>query len=75
MARYRLDICAIFDTEKSVSQQCKEAEALVVHGCPHNFNLCCPAECSMSDCWSCWFKALEEGVLHGCKSVHVRRLD
>lgn len=75
MARYRLDICAIFDTEKSVSQQRKEAEALVVHGCPNNFNLCCHSKCSITDCWSCWFKALEEGVSHGCKSVHVRRLD
>ena len=75
MARYRLDVCAIFDTEKPSEKQSAEALGLVSNSCPHDFNIRESGYCSMYDCWSCWYKALEEGVINGCKSVHVERLD
>lgn len=75
MARYRLDICAIFDTEKQPEQQREEARSFVHTTCPQTFNLRQKECCRMDNCWSCWYKALEEGVINGCKSVQVRRLD
>ena len=76
MARYKLDICAVFDTEKSPEIQMEEARALVHTTCPKTFNLREHGYCSnYYECWSCWYKALEEGVKNGVESVHVERLD
>lgn len=75
MARYRLDVCAIFDTEIPSERQSDEVRGFVISNCPQNFNLRNNERCGMTDCFSCWYKALEEGVINGCKSVHIERLD
>ena len=55
MARYKLDICAVFDTEKSPEIQMEEARALVHTTCPKTFNLRQPGYCcNYYECWSCW---------------------
>ncbi len=73
MARYRVNIDFDFDTDKSVQNY---TTLHLINGCcPQNFDLVCSAECSMSDCLSCWFDAVERGVISGSKFVHVERLD
>lgn len=46
---------------------------LLQGGCPDAFGLMAPDECI--SCVRCWTYAMEQGVKHGYKSVHVRRLD
>lgn len=73
MARYRVNIACEFDDEKSIQDN---ITLHLINGCcPQDFDLVCSAGCSMSDCVSCWFDAVERGVISGSKSVHVKRLD
>ena len=75
MAQFGFDICVVFDTEKPPEKQSEVARALVNTTCPLTFNLLQEGCCTSYECWSCWYKALEQGVKNGCKSVHVKRLD
>ena len=73
MARYRVNIVCDFDTDKPF--QDSTTIDLINGCCPQDFDLVCAKGCSMSDCVSCWFDAVERGVISGTKSVHVERLD
>lgn len=73
MARYEMNIVCVFDTNKPVNKQKDGTKEIIDGCCPSEFGLC--SEDCMIDCGSCWFKALEQGVKHGCEFVHVRRLD
>ncbi len=73
MARYRVNIICDFDTDKSV--QDFTTNRLINGCCPQDFDFINTEGCAMSNCVSCWFEAIERGVISGCKSVHVERLD
>lgn len=73
MSRYRMNIVCDFDTDKPV--QDFTTKNLINGCCPQDFDLFCAEYCARADCVSCWFDAVERGVISGSKSVHVERLD
>ena len=69
MAKFELTI--IIDTENYDRRE--PYRELFSGCCPDNVGLRAPDECI--SCFKCWATALEQGVKHGCESIHVRRLD
>ena len=75
MARYKLTISGVFDSDIISNTSDKLILHLVRNCCPVFFGFNVGEACSMSNCMGCWEHALEMGVKDVCKSVHVERLD
>ena len=75
MARYRLTISGVFDSDHFSNTSDKLILHLVRNCCPGGFGLNVDEECNMTNCMKCWEHALEMGVKNGCKSVHIERMD
>lgn len=76
MARYKLTISGVFDSDNFSNTSDKLILHLVRNCCPDGFGFDGDDEqCNMSSCVKCWENALEAGVNACVKSVHVERLD
>lgn len=74
MARYKLTISGVFDTDNVLNTSDKLVLHLVRNCCPGSFGFNVGESCSMMNCFKCWENAFEMGVKNGCKNVHVERL-
>lgn len=75
MARYKLTISGVFDSDNFSNASDKLILHLVRNCCPGSFGFNVDEACNMTNCLECWGRAIEKGVKNGCKFVHVERLD
>lgn len=75
MARYKLTISGVFDTDNVSNTSDKLVLHLVRNCCPLFFGFNVGKSCSMENCFKCWENALQKGVrADAVENVHVERL-
>lgn len=75
MARYKVTISGVFDTDNVLNTSDKLVLHLVRNCCPGYFGFNVGESCSMTNCFECWKNALKSGVrADAAENVHVERL-